>query len=84
MIGLIEVKTKIELTGKLEEFVMIVQCIQFFCSVQSSFRGGTRGAQISKGLPVGFLLLWYFVLFTVESLSWLYLLVLSCFICFER
>ena len=48
MIGLIEVKTKIELTGKLKECVKIVQCIQFFCSVQSSFRGGTKGARISK------------------------------------
>ena len=28
------------------------------------------------GLPVGFLLLWYSVLFTVESLSLLYLLVM--------
>ena len=30
-----------------------------------------------RGLPVGFLLLWYSVLFTVESLSLLYLLVIS-------
>ena len=29
------------------------------------------------GLPVGFLLLWYSVLFTVESLSLLYLLFIS-------
>ena len=36
------------------------------------------------GLPVGFLLLWYSVLFTVESLSLLYLLVISWFICFRR
>ena len=37
-----------------------------------------------RGLPVGFLLLWNSVLFTVESLSWLYLLVISWFICFRR
>ena len=30
-----------------------------------------------RGLPVGFLLLWYSVLFTDESLSLLYLLVIS-------
>ena len=30
-----------------------------------------------RGLPVGFLLLWYSVLFTVESLSLLCLLVVS-------
>ena len=36
------------------------------------------------GLPVGFLLLQYSVLFTVESLSLLYLLVISWFICFRR
>ena len=30
-----------------------------------------------RGLPVGFLLLWYSVLFTVKSLSLLYLLVVS-------
>ena len=30
-----------------------------------------------RGLPVGFLLFWYSVLFTVESLSLLYLLVIS-------
>ena len=30
-----------------------------------------------RGLPVGFLLLWYSVLFTAESLSLLYLLVIS-------
>ena len=30
-----------------------------------------------RGLPVGFLLLWYSVLFSVESLSLLYLLVIS-------
>ena len=37
-----------------------------------------------RGLPVGFLLLRYSVLFTVESLSLLYLLVTSWFICFRR
>ena len=37
-----------------------------------------------RGLPVGFLLLWYSVLFTVESLSLLYLLVISWFICSRR
>ena len=37
-----------------------------------------------RGLPVGFLLLRYSVLFTVEALSLLYLLVLSWFICFRR
>ena len=31
------------------------------------------------GLPVGFLLFQYSVLFTVDSLSLLYLLVISCF-----
>ena len=36
------------------------------------------------GLPVGFLLLWYSVLFTVESLSLFYLLVISWFISFWR
>ena len=36
------------------------------------------------GLPVGFLLLRYPVLFTVESLSLLDLLVISCFICSRR
>ena len=30
-----------------------------------------------RGLPVGFLLLWYSVLYTVESLSLLYLIVIS-------
>ena len=34
-----------------------------------------------QGLPVGFLLLRYSVLFTVESLSLLYLLFISMFIC---
>ena len=33
--------------------------------------------QAHLGLPVGFLLLWYSVLFTVESLSLLYLFVIS-------
>ena len=37
-----------------------------------------------RGLPVGFLLLRYSVLFTVESLSLLYLLVISWFICSGR
>ena len=36
------------------------------------------------GLPVGFLLLRYSVFFTVESLSLLYLLVISRFKCFRR
>ena len=40
--------------------------------------------QAHRGLPVGFLLLPYSVLFTVESLSLLYLLVISWFICFRR
>ena len=31
-------------------------------------------SQAQRGLPVGFLLLWYSVLFTVKSLSLLYLL----------
>ena len=39
-----------------------------------------RGYQAHRGLPVGFLLLRYSVLFTVESLSLLYLLVISSFI----
>ena len=37
-----------------------------------------------RGLPVGFLLLWNSVLFTVESLSLLYLLFISRFICSGR
>ena len=37
--------------------------------------------QAHRGLPVGFLLLRYSVLFTVESLSLLYLLFISWFIC---
>ena len=37
-----------------------------------------------RDLPVGFHLLWYSVLFTVESLSLLYLLVISWFICSRR
>ena len=37
-----------------------------------------------QGLPVGFHLLRYSVLFTVESLSLLYLLVISWLICFRR
>ena len=37
-----------------------------------------------RGLPVGFLLLRYSVLFIVKSLSLLYLIVISWFICFRR
>ena len=37
-----------------------------------------------RGLPVGFLLLWYSVAFAVESLSLLYLLVVSWFVYFGR
>ena len=40
--------------------------------------------QAHQGLPVGFLLLLYSVLFTVESLSLLYLLFVSSFICSRR
>ena len=40
--------------------------------------------QAHQGLPVGFLLLPYSVLFTVESLSLLYLLFISWFICSRR
>ena len=40
--------------------------------------------QAHRGLPVGFLLLLYTALFTVESLSLLYLLVISWFICSGR
>ena len=40
--------------------------------------------QAHWGLPVGFLLLQYSVLFTVESLSLLYLLFISWFICSRR
>ena len=36
------------------------------------------------GLPIGFLLRWYSVLFTVESLSLLYLLFISWFVCSGR
>ena len=39
---------------------------------------------VHRVLPVGFLLLWYSVLFTVESLSLLYLLFISWFICSRR
>ena len=39
---------------------------------------------VYRGLPVGFLLFWYSVLFTVESLSLLYLLLISWFICSRR
>ena len=37
-----------------------------------------------QGIPVGFLLLWYSVLFTVESLSLLYLLFTTYFLCSKR
>ena len=37
-----------------------------------------------RGLPVGFLLLLYSVLFTVKSLSLLYFLVVSWFVCSRR
>ena len=37
--------------------------------------------QTHRVLPVGFLLLWYSVLFTVESLSLLYVLFISWFMC---
>ena len=40
--------------------------------------------QAQRGLPVGFLMLRYSVLFTGESLSLLYLIVISWFICFRR
>ena len=40
--------------------------------------------QAHRGLPVGFLLLRYTVLFTVESLSLFYLLFISLFICYRR
>ena len=40
--------------------------------------------QAHRGLPVGFPLLWYSVLFTVEYLSSLYLLFISWFICSRR
>ena len=40
--------------------------------------------QADRGLPVGFLLLRYSVLFTVESLSLLYLFFISWFICSRR
>ena len=40
--------------------------------------------QANRGLPVGFLLLQYSVLFTVESLSSLYLPFMSWFICSRR
>ena len=40
--------------------------------------------QANQGLPVGFLLLRYLVLFTVHSLSLLYLLFISWFICSRR
>ena len=40
--------------------------------------------QAHRGLTIGFLLLWYSVLFTVESLSLLCLLFISWFICSRR
>ena len=50
-----------------------------------NFVGSTFLIRLSnKGLPVGFLLLWCSVLFTVESLSLLYLLVICWFICSRR
>ena len=39
--------------------------------------GALAVCQALQGLPVELLLLWYSVLFTVESLSLLYLLVIS-------
>ena len=42
------------------------------------------GCWAHRGLPVGFLLLPYSVLFTVESLSLLYLLIISWSICSRR
>ena len=42
------------------------------------------GYLLGRGLPVWFLLLWYSVLFTVESLSLLHLLVISWFVCSGR
>ena len=55
-----------------------------FCN---AFVGGKASGVFSLaylGLPVEFLLLRYSVLFTVESLSLLYLHVISCFICSRR
>ena len=43
--------------------------------------GALPVCQARRALPVGFLLLWYSVLFTVESLSLLCLLVVSWFVC---
>ena len=40
--------------------------------------------QAHRGLPIGFLLLRYSVLFTVKSLSLLYLLFISWFICSRK
>ena len=50
--------------------------------VQFSFPYGLAVCRAQGGLPVGFLLR-YSVIFTAESLSLLYLLVISSFICFR-
>ena len=46
--------------------------------------GALAVCRARRGLPVGFLLLLCSVLFAVESLSLLYLLVVSWFVCFRR
>ena len=46
--------------------------------------GALAVCRAQGGLPVGFLLLLYSVLFTIESLSLLYLLVIFSFICSRR
>ena len=54
-------------------------------SIDEMVEAGCFGCcQAHQGLPVGFLLLRYSVSFTVESLSLLYLLVISWFICSRR
>ena len=54
-------------------------------SIDEMVEAGCFGCcQVHRGLPVGFLLLWYSVSFTVESFSLLYLLVISWLICSRR
>ena len=56
-----------------------------YLSIYEMVRAWCLGCcQAHRVLPVGFPLLWYSVLFTVESLSLLYLLFISWFICSSR
>ena len=59
-------------------FAMSICASVYICFVVTCWERAHRG------LPVGFLLLQYSVLFSVESLILLYLLVISFFICSRR